>query len=423
MSHQAQWEYVNAVYARYHHATVAQKSAILDECCATTGYHRKYAIRVLNGSLPPSPTRCRRVRRPTYDATMVSILAAVWEAASYPWSAKLKALLPGWLPWIRQRFRLSPALECQLLTISPRQIDRRLQPKKTHLKRRLYGRTKPGTLLKHHIPIKTDHWDVCTPGFTEIDLVSHSGDCADGEFIHSLNQTDILTTWGETRAVMGKGQHGVCRAIAEMREAMPFELLGIDSDNGSEFINAHLYRYCQQPPTIQFTRGRPYKKDDNAHIEQKNWTHVRKLLGYARYDSSHALAAMNDLYCHELRLMMNLFQPSIKLRTKVRVGSKLVRRYDIPQTPLDRLIASGHGKPAKIKALQRLRTTLDPFKLAQTIEKKLTRISALAHHRMSSKPGLPVESLGVERRPEPSRTHTTRAPDASCRSYPQGAWG
>ena len=418
MSHQAKWEYVNAVYARYRHATVAQKSVMLDECCAITGYHRKYAIRVLNGPLPPSPTRRRRVRRPTYDAAMVAILAAAWDAAGYPWSTKLKALLPVWLPWIRQRFRLSPELERQLLTISPRQIDRRLQSKKTHLKRRLYGRTKPGTLLKHHIPIKTDHWDVHTPGFTEIDLVSHSGDSADGEFLHSLNQTDILTTWGETRAVMGKGQHGVCGAIKEMREALPFELLGIDADNGSEFINAHLYRYCQQPPAIQFTRGRPYKKDDNAHIEQKNWTHVRKLLGYARYDSSVALDAINALYCHELRLMMNLFQPSIKLRTKVRVGSKLVRRYDTPQTPLDRLIASGHGKPAMVKALQELRATLDPFELAQTIEHKLARISALAHHRSRSTPGPPVE-----RRHAPSRTPTTRAADARRKSYPQATCG
>jgi len=398
MSQQARWEYVKAVYTRYRKATTAQKSMILDECCATTGYHRKYAIRVLNGPVPKPSTGCRQPRRPTYSTAMVAILAAVWEAAGYPWSAKLKALLPVWVPWIRRRFRLSSALERQLLAISPRQIDRRLKPKKMQLKRRQYGRTKPGTLLKHHIPIKTDCWDVRVPGFTEIDLVSHSGDTAAGEFLHSLNQTDILTTWVETRAVMGKGQHGVCHAIKEMREAVPWELLGIDSDNGSEFINAHLYRYCQQSPTIQFTRGRPYKKDDNAHIEQKNWTHVRKLLGYARYDSSNALAAINDLYRHELRLMMNLFQPSIKLLTKVRVGSKLVRRYDIPQTPLDRLIASGHGKPAKIKELQRLRNTLDPFELAQTIDRKLIHIHTLAHHRFSPK-AVPLL--------EPSGKHTT----------------
>jgi hypothetical protein len=167
----------------------------------------------------------------------------------------------------------------QLRRISPRQIDRRLGPTKRRLQTRRYGRTKPGSLLKHHIPLKTDHWDVTVPGFTELDLVAHAGHRADGEFAHSLNVTDIHTTWVETRAVLGRGESRVQTALAEIRQALPFRLRGIDSDNGSEFINDHLYRYCQAHE-IQFTRGRPYKKDDNAHIEQKNWTHVRKLVGY-----------------------------------------------------------------------------------------------------------------------------------------------
>jgi len=231
----------------------------------------------------------------------------------------LQALLPLWLPWARTRFRLSPALEEQLLALSPRQMDRRLQPHKRRLPHRRYGRTKPGTLLKHHIPLKTDRWDVTTPGFTEIDLVAHAGERGDGEFLHSLNLTDIPTTGVETRAVLGRGQAGVRDALEEMRRALPFRLRGIDSDNGSEFINAHLYRYCRAHE-IQFTRGRPYKKDDNAHIEQKNWTHVRKLFGYVRYDSPEALTAMNALYRQELRLFQNLFLPSVKLVRKVRVG-------------------------------------------------------------------------------------------------------
>lgn len=187
------------------------------------------------------------------------------------------------------------------------------------------------------------------PGFTEIDLVSHSGNCAEGEFLHSLNLIDIHTTWVETRAVMGRGQAGVQQALEEMRLALPFALQGIDSDNGSEFINAHLYRYCRGHE-IQFTRGRPYKKDDNAHVEQKNWTHVRKLMGYVRYDSPEALAAMNDLYGHVLRLFQNLFLPSVKLVRKQRVASRLRRVYDRPQTPLERVLASpeadGQGRPA-----------------------------------------------------------------------------
>src|SRR5262249_54231798 len=160
----------------------------------------------------------------------------------------------------------------QLRAISPRQIDRRLGPTKRQLPTRRYGRTKPGTLLKHHIPLKTDHWDVAVSGFTELDLVAHAGHRAGGEVAHSLNVTDIHTTWVETRAVLGRGEGRVQTALDEIRQALPFRLRGIDSDNGSEFINDHLYRYCQAL-TIQFTRGRPYKKDDNAHIEQKNWTH------------------------------------------------------------------------------------------------------------------------------------------------------
>ena len=209
-------------------------------------------------------------------------------------------------PAVRHRVPAAPR-------ISPRQIDRRLAATKRQLTTRRYGRTKPGTLLKHHIPLKTDHWDVTAPGFTELDLVAHAGHRADGEFAHSLNVTDIHTTWVETRAVLGRSEARVQTALDEIRQVLPFRLRGIDSDNGSEFINNHLYRYCQAQE-IQFTRGRPYKKDDNAHIEQKNWTHVRKLVGYWRYDTPAAVAALNALYRHELRLFHNLFLPSVKLR-------------------------------------------------------------------------------------------------------------
>ncbi len=313
------------------------------------------------------------------------MLAAIWEAAGYPWSRRLKALLPLWLPWAERRFAIPPMVERQLLTISHGTIDRRLQPRKRQLKRRLYGRTKPGTLLKHQIPIKTERWETTSPGFVEVDLVAHCGNSADGEFIQSLNLTDIHTTWVETRAVLGKGQLGVRAALEEMRTALPFSLQGLDSDNGAEFINNHLFRYCQTHH-IQFTRGRPYKKDDNAHVEQKNWTHVRKLLGWDRYDSLAALAAIHDLYRNELRLMMNLFQPSVKLLRKVRVGSTLKRVYDHPQTPFDRLLASQQGDPVQIAALVELRNRLDPFALAATIDRKLSRIYRLANHRQSPRP-------------------------------------
>src|SRR2546425_6693184 len=379
----ARREYLRAFQGRYRQAPRPERRRILDECCRVTGYHRKHAVRRLNGPAPSDDhPRPRRRRTPTYGLAVIEALRMIWEAAGYPWSVRLKALLPLWLPRARRRLQLSRAVERHLLAISPRQMDRRLAPPKRQLQKRLYGRTKPGTLLKHHIPLKTDRWDVATPGFTEIDLVSHSGNAADGEFVHSLNVTGIHTTWVETRAVLGKHQRGIQQALAELQQALPFRLQGIDSDNGSEFINGHLYDYCQTH-AIQFTRGRPYKKDDNAHIEQKNWTHVRKLLGYLRYDSPAALAAINALYRNELRLLQNLFLPSVKLVRKERVGARLRRRYDTPRTPLERVLACAHIDHAKVAALVALRDRLDPFVLAATIDRQLEAIFALANHRQS----------------------------------------
>jgi hypothetical protein len=377
MSAPARWEYLRAIHARYRQAPRQDRGAILDEFCTNTGYHRKYALRLLNGP-PPGGERPRRRRRPArYSPAVIQALTAIWEAAGYPWSVRLKALLPLWLPWARRRLGLSATVCQQLRAISPRQIDRRLGPTKRQLKTRRYGRTKPGTLLKHHIPLKTDHWDVTVPGFTELDLVAHAGHRADGEFAHSLNVTDIHTTWVETRAVLGRSEGRVQTALEEVRPALPFRLRGIDSDNGSEFINDHLYRYCQAHQ-IQFTRGRPYKKDDNAHIEQKNWTHVRKLVGYWRYDTPAAVTALNELYRHELRLFHNLFLPSVKLLGKERVGARVRRRYDRPRTALERVQACPEADPQAVAALVRLRDRLDPFALARTIDQKIERLVALA---------------------------------------------
>lgn len=257
------------------------------------------------------------------------MLAWIWEQSGYLCATRLKAALPLWLPWVRQRRPLSPMIEGHLRAISPRQIDRRLQVRKRTLKRRLYGTTRPGTLLKHLVPIKTDHWDVTQPGYLEIDLVSHSGASATGDFLHTLDAVDIHTGWVERQAVMGKGQQGILEALTTIAQQLPFALRGLDSDNGSEFINGHLVACCAQRG-IQFTRSRPYKKDDNAHIEQKNWTHVRKLVGWDRYDTPATQQALNRLYA-ELRLFQNLFQPSMKLARKVRVGARLIRRYEPPQ--------------------------------------------------------------------------------------------
>ena len=374
MGHKAKWEYFRAVYERYRKAGREAKHLMLNEFCQNTRYNRKYAIRLLNGPPPGKQAEPRpRGRRPRYGRQVLSILTAIWEAAGYPWSVRLKALLPSWMPWIRKRYRMTLAMEKQLLGISARQIDRRLKAKKSERKRRMYGRTKPGSLLKHHIPVKTDSWDVTSPGFSEVDLVSHSGNSGEGEFAHSLNLTDIHSGWTESRALLGKSQVAVQQALDEIEGMLPFRLLGVDSDNGSEFINWHLKSWCEQKK-IQLTRGRPYKKDDNAHVEQKNWTHVRKLLGWERYDSRTAVEAINDLYRHELRLWLNLYLPSVKLVKKVRVGSKLRRVYDAAKTPLER-----------VAELKRLRQSLDPFQLGKLIDQKLQRIYDLANRRLSPK--------------------------------------
>lgn len=381
MARRSKQEYLRTIHARYQQAGRAEKTTMLDEFTTVCGYNRNYAIWLLNRPVS-EPSRPRRVARrsPRYSEAMVRVLAQVWEASGYLCAQRLKAALPQWLPWMRCRVPLTAELERQLLAISPRQMDRRLQARKRTLKRRLYGTTRPGSLLKHQIPIKTDHWDVQQPGYLEIDLVSHSGASAVGEFLHTLDSVDIQTCWVERQAVMGKGRHGVVQALATLEQHLPFPLRGIDSDNGSEFINEHLYAFCQRPAgqAIQFTRSRPYKKDDNAHVEQKNWTHVRKLVGWDRYDSAEALAALNALYA-DLRLFQNLFQPSMKLLTKIRKGSRLIRRYDVPQTPFQRVCACPDADPDKVAALRRLLARTDPFALSQRIDQHLQRLYSLAH--------------------------------------------
>ena len=382
MKLESRMEYVESVYKRYRESSKPSKTKILDELCEVCKYNRKYAITKLRQLPNKGKPRAgpKRKRSKKYDHQVLGVIEKVWKAANYPWSLRLKEILRLWLPWIRKHYRTSPEIEAKLLSISPSTIDRALKDKKIKLKRRLYGRTKPGTLLRHKIPVRTDTWDVKRPGFLEADLVPHSGESSFGEFVFSLNLTDILSGWVETQAVMGKGQAGVVSAIEKLSGRVPFKVLGLDSDNGSEFINYHLFSWCEKKE-IQFTRSRPYKKDDNAHIEQKNWTHVRKFMGWDRYDTQEALEAMNDLYDNELCLFMNLFQPSVKLQKVIRKGSRKKRVYDDPQTPLDRLVSSKHGDKEKIAEFVALRESMDPFSLSERLNEKLEHIWSLAHYR------------------------------------------
>jgi hypothetical protein len=374
------------IHPRYQGANRRQKKVILDEFCQTYGCHRKHAVRLLNGPVPgkdPRPHGGGRKR--IYGPGLIKVLETVWGASHYLWSSRLKAALPVWMPWIRQRFALTPLQEKQLRRISPATIDRHLAAVKYRLRRVTYGTTKPGTLLKHMIPIQTEAWDVRRPGYLEADTVAHCGASAEGLFISTLDTTDLDTTWSERRALLGKGEAVVVEAMTDIEQALPFRFRGLDTDSGSEFINYSLLRFCQDRKA-RFTRSRPYKKDDNAHIEQKNWTHVRKLFGYGRFDSEAAKDAMNDLYKNELRIFQNVFQPSVKLLKKIRKGARVTRIYDKPKTPWQRVLLSKYADPVKIKALQQQILGLDPFKLSETIDRKLTAVQRLLTKGPAPKP-------------------------------------
>jgi hypothetical protein len=389
-------EYIRRIYDRYSKASRELKSKILDEVCKVCRWHRKHAVRVLAAPPRERGLHPRPGRSPVYGNHAIAILADIWKASGYLCGQRLAPALPLWLQWAKGRYALPSHVEEQLRRISPRQIDRRLARYKQKLKKRVYGGTKPGALLKRMIPVKTDHWDVKKPGFLEVDLVSHSGASADGTFAYTLNTTDIDTTWNARRALLGKSEVAVVDGMTRIERELPFPLSGIDSDNGSEFINHHLWAFCRKRPgrKVQFTRSREYKKDDNAHIEQKNWPQVRKILGWDRYDTPQAVAAINDLY-DDLTPFQNFFQPSMKLKKKVRKGSRLIRRYDPPQTPFDRLKKSPRADPAKIRELQGLRDRLDPFELSRRIDRKIARVYALSSKRPS------VPRLRPPNRPTP----------------------
>ena len=378
-------QYAEEMRKRYARAGRGGRSRLLDEFVAVTGYHRKYAVKLLGQQPVPRERSPGRPSRISVEA--VAALVKLWRAMDYPWSARLVAMLPAWMPHARTHFDLNDETEQLLLSMSARTIDRALKPHRVELKRRIYGRTKPGTLLKHQIPVRTERWDTTEVGWCETDTVAHCGESGEGEFAFSVNLTDIASTWTETRAVLGKGKRFVVAALEEMRRSLPFVLRGIDSDSGGEFINFHCYDWCKEHE-LQFTRGRPYHKNDNAHIEQKNWTHVRKIFGWKRVTEPKAIEMMNELYRSELRLMLNYFQPSVKLIERRRVGSRVQRIYDKPKTPFERLIELGVLSPEQLAAMRAERDGLDPIALAAAIEAKVAAtLRQPASNAVPAKPG------------------------------------
>jgi hypothetical protein len=387
MSKQSKREYVETVRDRYRHASKRGKQRILDELCQVCGYNRKYAIRMLN-TPPPStraPSQRRAGRTPQYThPDILRFLKRLWKAGNLPCGKRLKAMMPLWLP-----FEKSIAREARerLETISAATIDRLLRPVRLlHTKRGL-ATTKPGSLLKKHIPIKTNQWDEHIPGFLEADTVAHCGTSTAGMYAFTLNAVDIATNWSEQRALWGKGERGILEALASIEAALPFRVRGFDCDNGSEFINwTILAHYTKRKQPVAYTRSREYHKNDNAHVEGKNWTHVRQYLGYERFDDPTIVPVLNDLFTNEWRLLMNFFLPSVKLTDKQRVKSRILKTYDAPKTPLQRVLASPHVAPQCKRELKSLFQTLNPFLLQQCVDKKIRLILARVSHSRSSNP-------------------------------------
>lgn len=337
---QSKHELAEAVRVRYRQATRPEQGQILDEFVAATGYHRKHAIRLLRHG--PPPARAGRGGRPRrYSAVVIGALHQVAEASDWLCGKRLAPFLAELVPALEAEgmLRLEPTVREALVQMSAATIDRRLQP--FRVQRRPHGRgtTKPGSLLKSQVAIQTyTPWEEQRPGFVEIDLVAHGGSRSDGHFLYTLTATDVATGWTECVGVWGKGQAAVFAGLELVRARLPFALLGIDSDNGSEFLNAHLVRFCQTE-RITFTRSRPYWKNDQAHVEQKNWSVVRRQLGYARYSSEPALAQLNRVYAL-LRRWINHWQPVLKLIAKERAGAKVTKQYDRAQTPYRRVLGA-----------------------------------------------------------------------------------
>jgi hypothetical protein len=376
---------METIYLRYKRASSRpEKSALITELCLTCGWHRKHAIRALKNFKRFIKVKPKKRGRPSrYNKpSVLEPLKRTWLAANLPCSKRLKAILPLWLPAYAKEFGgLSLDVTKTLLAISASSIDRILQPVRVRYRGRGRSTTKPGTLLRQHIPIKTNQWDEMRPGFLEADTVAHCGDSTDGQYANTVDAVDIATGWTEQRAVWGKGEAGVLKQIKNIENSLPFALLGFDSDNGNEFLNHHLFRhFTQRDAPVQFTRSRAYHKDDNAHVEQKNWTHVRQWLGYHRIENLKAVKLMNDLYTSDAwRLYHNFFLPSVKLIEKKRVASKTFKRYDIPKTPYQRIMESSDVSAHVKRSLKELYETANPFQFRKEIEKKLKQIFALCY--------------------------------------------
>jgi hypothetical protein len=380
---------------RYRKARKKEKGRMLDEFVATTGYNRNYAAWTLrnwareigrylkNGDkvvLVKDPRLKKKRKKPSiYDQAVLPVLKKIWEILNFPCGKRLAPFLPEIMAGLEKHgeIAIEPAVRKKLLKISAATIDRLLKGERKRWQVKGKSTTKPGTLLKSQIPVRTfSEWNENKPGFIETDLVGHDGGYLDGFYIQTLTATDIHTGWTEEEAVKNKAKIWVFQGLKHMRARFPFPILGIDSDSGGEFINHHLYDYCLSEK-ITFTRSRPYRKNDNCYVEQKNYSVVRKMVGYARYDTPEELAILNRLY-RFLSLYTNYFQPLRKLVKKERIGARIVKKYDTPRTPYRRVMEIPEIPERTKETLTLIYNQINPAKLKREIEKLQDKLIDLA---------------------------------------------
>ena len=392
LSGSARRELVAAVRARYRASDPSAKREILREFAAITGYHRKSAIRILSDHGREVSTKVLRTRPLIYDAAFCRTLIVLWEASDRVCGKRLRALLPLLVPALERHGHLvvEPAARARLLAVSAATIDRLLGEAREHCGRRRARRAP--TALRRSVPIRTfADWNAPEPGSMEMDLVAHCGDRLEGSFVYTLTLTDIASTWTECVPLLVRTGALVVETIARLRGCLPFPIRSLDIDNGGEFLNETLVGYCVGQG-IELTRSRPYHKNDQAWVEQKNGSVVRRLVGYRRLEGSAAAAILARLYAAS-RLFVNFFQPSFKLKEKFRVGGRTVKRYDPPQTPCARLLAALSVSAAVKQRLVELLETLDPLRLLEEIRQAQQQLATLADDGVAALPAVQNEDL------------------------------
>jgi hypothetical protein len=378
MSKELKRDWLPKLQERYGHRNRQGKSRMLDELCEDYKYERKYAIKLLSGGLPVGPGRVHPGPERRYEM-IEPVVKEIWLRAEKPCGKRLLPIVRQWLPYYERRYgELSYGQRRLVKQVSAATLDRLLASARAQHSGRGRCGTKPGSLLRSEIPIRTGSWDLSQPGYLEADSVAHCGGSLAGSFIWSLTYTDILSGWTEGGAVWNKGATGVLAATREVEERLPFELLGFDSDNGGEFLNHHLWTYMRERKTaVEFTRSRPYHSDDNAHVEQKNWTWARQLLGYGRLEDPGLVEPISALYREVWAPWQNFFLPCLKLEKKWREGSHWRKRYEQPRTAYERLCAPGMLSLKQRRELRERYESLDPFVLKDELEEKLKRILQL----------------------------------------------